>query len=85
MAAEPSAALPQLAAAWAEAIREATTTKRQASDSLASRLAKARLERSRAKGHGSLSYVASKRIERVFEEWVDALLEEDKNAEETKE
>ena len=43
------------------------------------------LHRMRAKGHGSLSYVASKRIERVFEEWVDALLEEDKNAEETKE
>ena len=43
------------------------------------------LHRMRAKGHGSLSYVASKRIERVFEEWVEALLEEDKNAEETKE
>ena len=42
------------------------------------------LHRMRAKGHGSLSYVASKRIESVFEEWVEALLEEDKNAEETK-
>ena len=43
------------------------------------------LHRMRAKGHGSLSHVASKRIESVFEEWVEALLEEDKNAEETKE
>ena len=36
------------------------------------------LHRMRAKGHGSLSHVASRRVEAMFEERVEALLAEDR-------